>query len=211
MSQVGFIDSSRTGGPTRAEGGGLERGRQRATSSWCYCPPSVHPRLSLLLAPAFLLAACADVTRFSTKPGEAYCGSVIAGPFVRSGFGPGVRMRMSFDADRMNSSPGSLSTDDGLLTDAPMRPIPQLSHDPLSTLQFGEQRDKNLVYVVTPTKPSSGPSLLAVVSLLHDGGAEVRLLRGAPPLPGTTAIADTEGESIFGVFPLQRESGTCGF
>lgn len=176
-------------------------------------PSAPVPRTALatLIASACALAACADVTRFSTKPGEAYCGSVIAGPFVRAGFGPGVRMRMSFDADRMSTSPGALSTDDGLLTDAPLRPIPQLSHDPLSTLQFGERRDKNLLYIVTPTRPSSGPSLLAVVSLLHDGEAEVRLLRGAPPLVGTTAISDAEGESVFGVFPLQRESGTCGF
>lgn len=164
--------------------------------------------LALLSSLCLLVAACADVTRFSTKPGEAYCGSIIDGPFVREGFAPGVRMRMSFDSDRLDSRPGTLSTDDGLLTDAPMRPIPQLFHDPLSTLKFGEAREKNLIYVVSP---KSGASLFVVVSLLYDGKAEVRLLRGAPPLSQTTAVSDAEGPSVFGVFPLHREDGTCGF
>lgn len=155
--------------------------------------------------------ACKDVTRFSTAPGESYCGSVIEGPFVRAGFGPGVQMRMTFDADHLSDRPGTLSTDDGLLHEADMRPIPELFHDPLSTLQFGEGRDKNLVYVVDPTEPRGGPSVLAVVSLLHDGDAEVRLVRGAPPMPGTTAVSSASGTTLFGVFPLHRENGTCRF
>lgn len=172
-----------------------------------------RPPLALLTSLGLLAAlpACNDVTRFSTQVGEAYCGSIVAGPFVRAGFGPGVRMRMRFDADQLESRPGTISTDDGLLTDAPLRPIPELFHDPLSTLGFGEGRERNLVYVVTPTSPQAGPSLMAVVSLLHDGNAEVRLLRGAPPLPGTTAVSDADGKQLFGVFSLSREEGTCGF
>lgn len=157
------------------------------------------------------LPACNDVTRFTTKPGEAYCGNIVAGPFVRAGFGPDVRMRLRFDADRLESQPGTISTSDGLLTDAPLRPIPQIFHDPLSTLSFGEGRERNLVYTVTPTKRQAGPSLLAVVSLLHDGKVEVRLLRGAPPPPGVTAVSDVDGKQLFGVFSLDREDSTCGF
>lgn len=170
-------------------------------------PLALLTSLGLLAA----LPACNDVTRFSTKPGESYCGNIVAGPFVRAGFGPGVRMRLRFDADRLESQPGTISTSDELFTDAPLRPIPQLFHDPLSTLSFGEGRERNLVYVVTPTNPKAGPSLFAVVSLLHDGKVEVRLLRGAPPAPGTTAVSEAEGKQLFGVFSLDREDSTCGF
>src|SRR5215213_7411208 len=102
-----------------------------------------------LAAPLALsfLAACKDVTRFSTEPGEAYCGQIVKGQFVRTGFAPSVRMRMTFDANRIDTQPGYISTDDHLFDHAPLRPMPELSSDPLWTLEFGEGREKNLVYV----------------------------------------------------------------
>lgn len=205
--------SESAGASTRAGAGVRARGRGESVGAGVRAATLRGPLRRLLLPSALLLfsAACTDITRFSTGPGEAYCGSAIDGPFVRAGFGPGVRMRMHFDAHRLDSRPGTLSTSDDLLTDAPMRPIPQLFHDPLSTLRFGEQREKNLIYVVKPTGPEGGASLFAIVSLLHDGDAEVRLLRSAPPLPGTTAVSSEEDEAIFGVFPLHREHGNCGF
>lgn len=166
-----------------------------------------------LLAGTATLASCKDVTRFSTDPDEKYCGSIIPGPFVRRGFAAGVKMRMSFDADRLWDAPGVVSTDDGTLKEAALRPIPSLSHDSLSMLQFGEGRTRNFLYVVSTsdTESGGGQSAIAVVSLLENGDAEMRILRGAPLPTGVQARPVQDGPELFGVFPLTRQRGTCGF
>jgi hypothetical protein len=174
------------------------------------------PRAPRLVAPARLLAllacaaalGCNDISRFSTGAGEAYCGSIIPGPFVRQGFGPGVRMRLTFDADRIADAPGVLSTDDRLFERVGLRPIPQLHHDPLSTLQFGDGRVRNLLFGV---EPKSGPTAFVFVSLIENGNVEVRVLRGAPPAAGVTAVPVESGTPLFGVFPLAKQTGSCGF
>jgi hypothetical protein len=157
----------------------------------------------LFLSP--LALGCKDVSRFSTLPGESYCGQVVNAPFVKRGLDDSVKMRMTFDADHIADAPGTLSTDDELLTNTPMRPIPEFFHDPFSTLNFGEGRDRNLVFAVDPTDPAKGATIMVVVSLMHSGDAEVRLMRGAPspdPMPASPAL--------FGVFaPLGRQPGQC--
>src|SRR3954468_7396371 len=110
------------------------------------------------------LASCKDVTRFSTEQGEAYCGQIVKGQFVRNGFAPSVRLRLTFDANRIDEGPGLVSTNDGTFDHTPLRPIPELSNDPLWTLNFGEGRDKNLMYVLSPTLTADGPSVTAVLS-----------------------------------------------
>jgi hypothetical protein len=157
------------------------------------------------------LAACKDVSRFSTGPGESYCGQIVDASFVRRGFIGTPRLRMTFDADHLGDSPGLLSTDDQLLVNVPMRPLPELSHDPLSTFNFGEGRDKNLLFAVDPSDPAKGPTITVVVSLMHSGDAEVRLVRGAPATDGGSAGAG-DGAPLFGVFaPLIRRPGQCSF
>src|SRR5262249_34478789 len=136
---------------------------------------------------------------------------IVNASFVRRGFSETVRLRMTFDADKMATAPGTLSTDDQLLTNTPMRPVPELFHDPLSTFNFGEGRDKNLLFVVDPTDPAKGPSIFVVVSLMHAGDAEVRLLRGAPAVAGADAGA-ADGEPLFGLFsPMSRQRDSCSF
>jgi hypothetical protein len=160
---------------------------------------------------AAVLTGCRDLSRYSTGPGEAYCGNVVERGFIRAGFPASASVRLTFDADLIEGSPGTISDSSGLLVGAPLRPIPQLAHDALSTLDFGQGRDKNLVYVVDPADPARGPAILAVLSLLQDGDAEVRLLRGAPTLDGGAA-PDGDGEPLFGVFtPLRKQTGSCGF
>lgn len=165
-----------------------------------------RPLAAASLALLGTLAACKDVTSYSTAPGESYCGSIIQGPFVRAGLGPAVQMRLTFHAETLDTDPGTLSTSDGLLREAPLRPIPQLFHDPLSTLQFGEGRRRNLIYAIAPTSP--GAPLFVVLSLLENGDTEVRLMRAAPAPDGQQT--STEG-ALFGVFPLQRRQDACGF
>jgi hypothetical protein len=157
------------------------------------------------------LLGCRDVTRFSTAKGEAYCGQIVKGSFVRTGFAPSAQIRMTFDADHLTDGPGQLSTDDHMLDGAQLRPIPQLANDPLWTLNFGEGREKNLIYAVDPNDPVNGPSITAFLSFLHDGDAEVRLVRGAPSVDGGELPA-IDGKVLFGVFaPLHREHNQCGF
>lgn len=124
-------------------------------------------------------------------------------------------MKLTFDAAKLDRAPGTLTTSDGLLTSAPLRPIPELLNDALWMLEFGEGRDKNLLYVVDPSVADAGPSINAVISLLHSGNAEVRLFRGAPQIEDRTPSAAStqlvrDGQPLFGVFaPLERNKDVC--
>ena len=163
---------------------------------------------------------CDDVERFSTAPGESYCGSItLAGEF-RLGLSPLVQMRLKLDASAIDGadSPGTIATfeaADGatperrLFTDAQLRAIPPMIQDPLSQLEFGESREKNRIFAVSPANPAS-ESMIAVVSLRADDQVEVRLLRGGAVDPGGATVPEGR-RPIFGVFPLARQEGQCGF
>ena len=84
--------------------------------------------------------------------------------------------------------------------------------DPLLMLQFGEGRDKNLIYMVDPTDPALGPTVTVVLSLLHSGEAEVRLIRGANAIGGDASPQPADGPPLFGVFSLaRRKVSQCSF
>ena len=167
-----------------------------------------------VLAASFagLPLACKDVSTYSTKPGESYCGNIVQGAFVRAGFAPDTTLRLTFDADAMTTRPGSITTSDGLLVAAPLRPVAPMFQDPISTMQFGEGRRKNLFYVVDPARP--GERVNAVVSLMESGDVEVRLFRADAPIPPGTAVPASDPSLstplLFGVFPLSRQPDPCG-
>jgi len=166
----------------------------------------MRSRLGILVVSCAALVGCRDISRFSTDPNESYCGAIVGASFVLRGFKTNVRMQMKFDADHIPDAPGTLTTDDGLLSSTPMRSLPEVMNDPLSTINFGEGRDKNLIFAVDPVDTANGPTILAVVSLMHGGDAEVRLLRGAPPAENAPA----EAPPLFGVFaPMTRRSDPC--
>lgn len=170
---------------------------------------------ALLLAAA---AGCEDLTRFSTGPGESYCGTIALGAAFRRGFTPRTQMRLVLDASKLDTpdSPGALTVrelrdeaDGGearLLDGAPLRPIPPLVHDVLSRPELGEGRARTALYAVTPADPDA-EALLAFVSLRTDGNVEVRLLRaGASDAPSELP----EGRRpLFGLFTLSRQPGAC--
>lgn len=167
-----------------------------------------------LLALALLLpfAGCRDLSRFSTGP-DRFEGAVVQGDFVRAGVDAGTTLCLTLDTDHLQDGPGALSTSDGRFHTVALRPIPQIWHDPLSTLSFGEGRLKNLVYVVTASAPFSdgnGNDVLAVVSLMQSGDVEVRLLRGAPGL-AVDGGAPASGGNLFAVFDLTRQPGPCSY
>ncbi len=163
---------------------------------------------STIAALAFLTVGCRDTAGFSSGSGH-YEGAVVSGRFVRAGIADQTRACVTLDADHFQDAPGALWTDDGRFHATPLRPIPQIWHDPLSTLSFGEGRTKNLIYVVSPNGDGglSNADVFAVVSLMQAGTVEVRLMRGAPSSDG----GDVDNDDLFGVFDLESKPGPCPF
>ena len=166
-------------------------------------------------------AGCDDLSRFSTADGEAYCGSVTLAGAFRTGLSPRVQMRLQLDATGLDGlePPGALSTFEAadethperrLLDRAPLRPIAPLAHDPLSHLEFGDGRERNAIFAVSPADPAS-ESLLAILSLQTDDAIEVRLLRAGSPPDATGEPPPAERRPIFGIFRLTRRTHECGF
>ena len=122
-------------------------------------------------------------------------------------------MCLTLDADHLEDAPGAISSSDGRFASSALRPIPQIWHDPLSTLSFGDGRLKNLVYVVTATTPfgdGGGDDVFAVVSLMQSGDVEIRMIRGAPAV-AAAADAAPGPVNVFAVFDLSRKAGSCAF
>lgn len=154
------------------------------------------------------IVGCRDVSSFTTS-GDSFQGSVVQASFVRAGVDPSTCMCLTLDANHLQDAPGAISTTDGRFQSAPLRSIPELWNDPLSTLNFGEGRLRNLTYVVSATTPfddGAGQEVFAVVSLMQSGDVEVRLLRGAPPIDVDSGSPSTH---VFAVFPLTRHAGVC--
>lgn len=169
--------------------------------------------LALAAPAAIALVGCRDLSGFNTN-GGSYQGPVINAPFILAGFDGGTtNMCVTLDTDHLQDTPGSLSTSDGRFHAASMRTIPQIWQDPLSTLQFGEGRLKNLVYVTRATSSfndGDGNDVLTVVSLMQAGDIEVRLLRGAP-LVGADGGASGDIDNVFAVFDLTKQSAPCSY
>jgi len=165
-------------------------------------------------------SGCTDLSRFSNDASDSYCGSITLAGSFRSGFSPRVQMRLWIDATKLDgsTSPGKLATfeaSDGmtkptrLLDDADLIPITAMQNDPLSRLEFGEGRERNAIFSVLPSATDVDP-ILAFVSLKTDETVEVRLVRAG--LPATTEPPPEPGKrALFGIFPLTRQPGTCGF
>ncbi|HEY5145760.1 MAG TPA: hypothetical protein VII82_03300 [Polyangiaceae bacterium] len=169
---------------------------------------SLFGRVMALVAGVVAMVGCRDLSGFSTTDGDSYQGVVVRAGFVLAGVKPNTNLCLTIDTDHLQDTPGAISTDDGMFGKTPMRPIPQLWHDPLSTLSFGEGRVKNLIYVATP---STGTDVFVVLSLMQSGDIEVRLLRGAPSLPVEGGAPLPPQNNLFAVFGLGRQGGACSF
>ena len=168
--------------------------------------------MSLALATSM---GCRDVTRYSSRD-DHFEGAVVKGSFVRAGVAEDTKMCLVLDAEHLQDGPGSLSTSDGRFRSTPLRPIPQIWHDPLSTLAFGDGRRQNLVYVATPLAAPLAPAadtqdVMVVMSLMNGGGVEIRLVRGAPQADAGVPGPPASSPPLFGVFTLDRHEGACTF
>jgi hypothetical protein len=156
---------------------------------------------------------CRDLSSFTTA-GAHYEGLVVQGDFVRAGVDPTAKSCLTLDADHLEDAPGAISTSDGRFHAAALRPIPQIWHDPLSTLSFGEGRLRNLVYLATASTPfvdGRGDDVLVILSLVQSGDVEVRLIRGAPGFSSDSAAVPSSGGNLFAVFDLVRSPGPCSY
>lgn len=162
----------------------------------------------VVAAIAVLGVACTDVSRFDTDEDDAYCGTIVDATFVRQGFSRQIQAELQIDTRALNTEPGKLTThrDDEpcegkpLFSSVPLQAPVKLESDPLSQLQFGDDRELNFMSWVTP---ACGETFLAVVSLMQDNSVELRLLRS----PTKTAEPDT---GALGVFTLARNKRGCG-
>lgn len=174
-----------------------------------------------------VIGGCSSIERFATKGNAAYCGDLVSGPAFHEGLLPSAarpptfRLALTLDAEalaaRIEDEPvtvGHLSSNDAdrglcsatgepLFADAALRTIPELDHDPLSLLEFGEGRNYNFFAWVDSTCRGT---LLAVVSLLRNDSVEVRLFK---PAAFSTAATDPEQRPGFGLFQLHREEAGC--
>lgn len=177
--------------------------------------------LVLVTSPVVLATStlgCRDVTRFSSH-GDHFEGEVVKGSFVRAGLPDDARMCLTLDAEHLQDGPGTISTSDGRFKSTLLRPIPQIWHDPLSRLSFGDGRVQNLLYVATPVAPAGDTQdIMVVMSLMQEGGVEIRLVRGAPaaedagaPVPDAGPAVTIQAPPMFGVFTLDRRAGACSF
>jgi len=165
------------------------------------------------------MLGCRDIDRFDTSGAPAYCGSMVSAPFLHEalipdGTPPNLGLRLEIRSDSLASAPGTLTTNDRtrgfcapepLFLDAPLRTLSEAAHDSLSSLEFGEGQEHNVLAWVDS---SCQGTFLAVISLLKNDDVELRLLKpAAKPLPEAPA---TERPG-FGIFPLSRREAGCGF
>jgi len=166
--------------------------------------------LACALVGAPVVVGCQDLSSYSTTSQQQYAGCVVPADFVLAGVGSTTELCLTLDTSQLQTAPGVVSTSDGRFRSTPLRAIPQLWSDPLSTFNFGEGRTKNLLYVATPNADAGPPGdVTVVVSLMTGGGVEVRLLRGAPPAAPPDAAPPADAGNIFAVFPLRLRTGGC--
>lgn len=173
----------------------------------------------LLALAASPLAACRNLDSFDSKPGEAYCGAITVQPAFSEGFvprdqPPNLEIALTLDTSQLSTVPGKLHSSDSknglcpgqpLFDGADLRAIPEVEHDALSALTFGEGHEHDFFAWVDSTCQGT---LLAVVSLLKNNQVEVRLFKPAhTPAPNAPPAA----KPGFAVFHLEAQKGGCGF
>ena len=180
-----------------------------------------HPSRPLLttLFAACAVLGCHNLDGFDTKPGDAYCASILRQPEFASGFQPAghppdLELALTLDTERLTSEPGRLRSNDAvggicgdqpLFQEAPLRAIPEVDHDVLSTLSFGEGHEHDFFVWVDSTCQGT---MLGVVSLLKNDQVELRLFKPAhKPVPK----APPDQSPGFAMFHFEVQKGGCDF
>jgi hypothetical protein len=190
-------------------------------------PAAMKPASLLLLGSLAATLGCRSIDRFDTKGEAAYCGDIVYAPDFTDGFlvdnqPPTLRMQLTLDLSQLHSSSqgvsllGSLSSNDSetglcseqgeaLFKSAPLRAIPQVDHDSVSSLVFGEGHDEDFFGYVDSMCLGT---MLALVSLLRSGDVELRLFKPAALAAPDAAAKERPG---FALFSMKRNENGCGF
>jgi hypothetical protein len=188
----------------------------------------------LVLGAAVLLACggCKELSDFGTGPGEQYvgrilgvdesvtCGGDVPCSFIRRGFSQGTEIVLTFDPEKAQFDPERPADFPGTVTsrgepcgptlvNEPLVPIPPLDHDALGLFELpGVARVRNYIFTMRPAAgPLAGRDVMAFVSLMREGKAELRIVAGAGH---NDCSKDDCGSFLsgqcdfFGVFPLER-------
>ena len=174
------------------------------------------------LACFFFALGCSDLSEFQLEEGEAYCGRLVSAPLFHAGFVPDgspplLRLKLHLDVDRLTTLPGRITSDDAtrglckdtggaLFQDAQLRAIPQVLHDPISMLSFGDGRKHSFFAYADSTCQGT---MLAVVSLMESGNAEVRLFKPAAAATPDSPASEQAGYALFHLDA--HEEDICGF
>jgi hypothetical protein len=181
------------------------------------------PRLRLFSLGACLCGVgCTDLSDYQLEDNEAYCGQMVSAPVFQSGFlpegvPPSLRLRLHLDVDALTTLPGSLTSDDSdfglceaskrpLFDEAPLRAIPEVLHDPISTLDFGQGRVHTFFAYTDSTCQGT---MLSVVSLMKNKDVEVRLFKPAAMAKSDAPAAESSGYALFYLKPFETDD--CGF
>ncbi len=173
---------------------------------------------------------CTSLDGFNSKPGEAYCGPIgLAGVgfhegFVKEGAPSDLDLALTMDTGKLSSVPGFLNSKDlqgicgtteapqVLFLNAPVRAIPEVDHDVLSALTFGEGHDHDFFAWVDSTCMGT---MVAVVSLMKNNYIELRLFKPMPSAPSNATSAQKPGFALFHLYPkplyLPKDEGGCDF
>lgn len=173
---------------------------------------------------AGLLFGCQSIDRFDTKNGSAYCGSIESSQFIwtppapidsppdEGGFDRRLRLKLTLDTSLLDSTPGTITSDDSdvgpchptghaTFESAPLVVTPEVTRDSLSLMTFEDGQVHNVIAWVESTCRGR---MLAVISLHNTDRVEVRLLK---PAPNNSASP----RDAFALFPLDRREAGCGF
>lgn len=164
---------------------------------------------------------CRSLERFDTPGASAYCGSIVGAPlfhagFIPTGVPPSLGLRLELDTAALSTRPGTLSSNDvqngfcsgdgkPLFQNASLRAIPEMFHDSLSQIEFGEGHEQDFFAWVDS---SCQGTMLAVTSLLTNGAVEIRLMKPAADPPPN---AGPEQQPGFALFYLEKSEQGCGF
>jgi len=172
--------------------------------------------------------SCGNLEGFTSKPGEAYCGTIGLADFHK-GFveedSPSILgLALVLDVNKIPTQPGILNSNDPqgicgtpdapqlLFSNAPLRAIPELQHDVLSALTFGEGHDHDFFAWVDSTCQGT---MLAVVSLMKNNYVELRLFKPARLTTPDAPAAERPGFALFHLNPKPlyktEVEGGCGF
>jgi hypothetical protein len=186
---------------------------------------ALGPRRGVAAAAVVLAGACLfgcrSLERYDTEGTSAYCGSIV-GPtvfqdgFVPDGQPPGLGLSLKLATSTLSTRPGTLSSNDAetgfcreegraLFENAPLRAIPEMFHDSLSQLEFGEGHVQDFFAWVDS---SCQGTMLAVVSLLTNGAVEMRLMKPAAEPPPNAGADQQPG---FALFYMEKSDTGCGF